>query len=143
MQRGLTEGFKAQTTALPEIADRSITDLEKRLEGGIATASSTLAIDFAKKMAERLKDETQELGVDPLVQEEKGAADKKKKSDEFIKDIQAKQSRLLTRGPARDLQKDMLDESKRQTKKLEKIEQNTYPEHRSLTNALELTKVSL
>lgn len=143
MSRGLTEGLNTKQIKLPEIEPRTLTGWELGLMRDIGLLAGGLATTFATKMAERLRDEAAELGVDPLVQEEKGASDKKKKSDEFIKEIQAKQSRLLTRGPARDLQKDMLDEAKRQTKKLDKIEQNTYPEHRSLTNALELTKVSL
>lgn len=142
MQRGLTEGFKAQTTPLPNIAERQVTDLEKRLQAGIARIVGLLAGDFATKMAERLKGIMGDIGVDPIVQEEKGK-DAKNRRDEFIRSIDAKQSRLLTRGPARDIQSDILTESKKQTKKLERIEKNTYPEPRSLTKALELTKVGL
>lgn len=130
--RGLLDGFKAQTEALPEVAKRSLTDVELALAAQLNRNIGTFRERFQANLdAITPKDA---LGNDlPLF----GGL----KFDQAIKGqkvlggitaatqatptLQGKESRLLARGSVRDPQLEMLEWLKRIKQGIDNVDENT------------------
>lgn len=107
MMVGLTDGFEAQTQALPEIAARQITDYEKQLMGQMAVVGGNLADEFNAKFAERTAgiadtlafkgEPSKEAPAEKLTTSLASVADSQAT---IAQQLSASESRLLTRGPS-------------------------------------------
>jgi hypothetical protein len=114
--RSYLEGFESSLTALPEIAERSLSDKEKALQSKIDGIAGNLGDQFAKKFADRMVVLDDELGAGfskdielKLKNQVKGEVDDQlKKSIGMSTQVSATESRLLTRGPA-DKQMNLLE----------------------------------
>jgi hypothetical protein len=95
--RNLVAGFESSLTALPEIAERQLTQREKDLADKIGSIGGRLGAEFSDKFSERM------VGVGSGLGEELNAATKnidlKAKSAVVMQGNQATEGRLLTRGP--------------------------------------------
>ena len=140
--RSLLEGFEAQTQALPQIADRAMTDTEKILNKSLETSATSLLDQFNTKFNDRIGKlktdlESKPLGAKIDLEVDKDALNRQIKTDKIKTNesvLQVTESRLLTRGggddPAKqteqntantfkelqELRKQMLAESKNGTK---------------------------
>ena len=107
MMVSLTDGFEAQTQALPDIAARQITDYEKQLMGEMGVVGANLANEFNAKFQERaggIKD-TLTFKGEPAAEapaEKLGAslAAVADSQSTIAQQLNASESRLLTRGPS-------------------------------------------
>lgn len=107
MMVSLTDGFEAQTQALPDIAARQITDYEKQLMGEMGVVGANLANEFNAKFQERaggIKD-TLTFKGEPAAEapaEKLGAslAAVADSQSTIAQQLSASESRLLTRGPS-------------------------------------------
>lgn len=108
MMVGLADGFEAQTQALPDIAARQITDYEKQLMGQMAVVGGNLADEFNMKFQERvggIQDTLTFKGGEPAAEapaEKLGAslAAVADSQSTIAQQLNASESRLLTRGPS-------------------------------------------
>ena len=108
--RSLLEGFEAQTQALPEIADRAMTDTEKILNRSLDTSATSLLDQFNTKFNERLGQIEDGLSKDPIVgkidlEVDTDALNRQIKPDKIKTSesvLQVTESRLLTRGGSDD-----------------------------------------
>jgi hypothetical protein len=95
--RGLLDGFESSLTALPDIAERQLTQREKDLADKIGSIGGRLGAEFSDKFSERM------VGVGSGLGKELNAATKNidlKARGQFITGgSQATEGRLLTRGP--------------------------------------------
>lgn len=120
---GLLEGFEAKTAALPEIAGRRISEMEKDLQNSIGNTGKSLADEFNKKFNENMTvfngKAANKIKADFKLELNKEAkkADEEKKRGDSMAELQAQEGRLLSRGPATSKVDQMLAEAK-QTNKL-------------------------
>lgn len=107
MMVGLLDGFEAQTSALPQIAQRQATEYEKALSGEMNRIGTNLGDQFNKKFQARVAGIGQALtlpGVSPTAVEQpvnKLATSLSSVADSqatIAQQLQATESRLLTRG---------------------------------------------
>jgi hypothetical protein len=95
--RSLLDGFESSLTALPEIAERQLTQREKDLADKIGSIGGRLGAEFSDKFSERM------VGIGSGLGDELSAATKnidlKAKSAVVMQGNQATEGRLLTRGP--------------------------------------------
>lgn len=93
----LMDGFQSSLTALPEIAERTLTQREKDLAERIGAIGGRLGKEFSDKMEERMIGVGSTLG-DELKNAAKGI-DLKGRKAAITQSIQVTEGRLLTRGP--------------------------------------------
>lgn len=107
MMVGLLNGFEAQTSALPQIAQRQATEYEKALSGEMNRIGTNLGDQFNEKFKARVAGIGQALavpGVSPTAAEQpvnKLATSLSSVADSqatIAQQLQATESRLLTRG---------------------------------------------
>lgn len=132
MMVSLTDGFEAQTQALPEIAARQITDYEKQLMGEMGVVGANLANEFNAKFQERaggIKDTLTFKGT-PAAE---APAEKLGNSLAAVADSQAtiaqqlsaSESRLLTRGPSEGPMQSVAQASQKTAEAAEKTSQSS------------------
>lgn len=107
MMVSLTDGFEAQTQALPDIAARQITDYEQELMGQMSVVGGNLADEFNAKFKERTAgmadtltfkgDPAKEAPAEKLTEGLTSVADSQAT---IAQQLSASESRLLTRGPS-------------------------------------------
>jgi hypothetical protein len=107
--RSLLEGFKSSLTDFPEIAARVITDREQELAQTIGQVGANLGDEFNRKMAERMitagagvaneLSKNIELKVKTAMDDATGAG-ASGAAGSGTQQLNAAESRLLTRGPA-------------------------------------------
>lgn len=100
----LLDGFESSLTALPDIAERAITDREKDLTATIGTIGGNLGDEFNRKMEERMIGASKSLG-DQIIQDieaKTAEATQTTKKASGGQSLQASESRLITRGSASD-----------------------------------------
>jgi hypothetical protein len=107
--RSLLEGFTSSLTELPDIAARVITDREQELAQTIGQVGANLGDEFNRKMAERMitagagvaneLSKNIELKVKTAVDDATGAGSTGTAGG-GVQQLNAAESRLLTRGPA-------------------------------------------
>lgn len=104
MSSNLTEGFEATTQSLPEIIERQITGQESSLQATIAELGGKLGGEFSSKFNDRMKSiadgvggvtETANLALSDMAKSTKAGKS-------VAEQMQAVESRLLTRGRADD-----------------------------------------
>jgi hypothetical protein len=95
--RSLMDGFESQLTALPEIADRKLTEKEKDLAAKIGAVGGRLGDEFAKKMSDRMVKVGGKLG--DKIKSDLGTIDLQTRGTFVNQGISATQGRLITRGP--------------------------------------------
>lgn len=106
--RSLLEGFEAQTQALPQIADRAMTDTEKMLNRSLETSATSLLDQFNSKFDERLGKIEDNMNAKPIVGKitlkvDNAALNRQIKPDKIkTESLQVTESRLLTRGGSND-----------------------------------------
>jgi len=128
--RSYLDGFVASTEALPEIAARRISEREQELSDRIGMIGGQIGDEFSRKFAERMVKLDDEVGkdfdkeinlkVNRKIEEQVGG----KLGGGGAQDLQAKESRLLTRGPATE-RMDLLAAVQKLSNKVDQIEQNT------------------
>lgn len=95
--RNLVEGFESSLTALPDIAERKITQREQDLADKIGKIGGRLGQEFSDKMSERM------VGVGSTLNDEMSAAakqiDLQGRAAVKMQGNQATEGRLLSRGP--------------------------------------------
>jgi len=120
--RGLLDGFESSLTALPDIAERQLTQREKDLADKIGSIGGRLGAEFSDKFSERM------VGVGSGLGEELNAATKnldlKARASVITQGIGATEGRLLTRGPASIMQS-MLDAMTRTQQNTEETKKHT------------------
>jgi len=129
--RSYLDGFVASTEALPEIAARRISEREQELSDRIGMIGGQIGDEFSRKFAERMVKLDDEVGkdfdkeinlkVNRKIEEQVGG---KLGGGGGSQDLQAKESRLLTRGPATE-RMDLLAAVQKLSNKVDQIEQNT------------------
>lgn len=127
---GITRGFESSLTALPDIADRAISDREKELAATMGAIGDKLGGEFSDKMKSRMvgmgagaADELNK-SIDLKMNAIEAATDggtSKRKDGTVGQSINAMESRLLTRGPANTYEQRMLDLTARGTEVLKVI----------------------
>jgi len=133
MMVGLTDGFEAQTQALPDIAARQITDYEKQLMGQMSTVGGNLADEFNSKFRERvggLQDSLTFKGGEPAAEapaEKLGAslAAVADSQSTIAQQLNASESRLLTRGPNEGPMQSVAQASQKTAAAAEKTQQSS------------------
>jgi hypothetical protein len=127
--RSYLDGFVASTEALPAMAARQISEREQELANKIGAIGANLGDQFSKKMSERMVKIDDEVGADF----DKKVNLKLNKKVE-MQEVQATDTRLLTRGPGSG-QADLLTAVNRLASKVDKIEQNTAKTYSSSSSA--------
>ena len=107
--RSYLEGFESSLTALPEIMDRTLTDRESELQATIGTIAGNMGDEFSAKMKERMvglgagvsDDFNSEIDLKMNQKLDEAGVGKGKggKGKSGESQLQASESRLLTRGP--------------------------------------------
>lgn len=132
----LLSGFEASTEALPDIAERSATEIERRLRGQIGGAASVLADDYAAKMKERMDRLNAELtpSLDLSLKDLEAKVDVKL-GDQVTGEIQkisnsvqansAVTGRLLTRGRDDSIQQKIAQQGAESNRLLEALRKAT------------------
>lgn len=132
----LLSGFEASTEALPDIAERSATEIEQRLRGQIGGAASVLADDYAEKMKERMDRLNAELSpkLDLSLKDLEAKVDVKL-GDQVTGEIQkisnsvqansAVTGRLLTRGRDDSIQQKIAQQGAESNRLLEALRKAT------------------
>lgn len=99
----LLDGFESQLSALPEIAERAITQREKDLASVVGSVGDTLGKEFNDKFQSRIKAIESFVGSDiKATIDTANKPDIKKKSSGGNNTLSASESRLLTRGQGSD-----------------------------------------
>lgn len=108
MMVGLTDGFEAQTQALPEIAARQLTQSEQALIAQMNTIGTNVGNEFSTTLRERMS--ALQAPSLPAAEQKKEEEKQKKASEGLAKvaeaqatiaqQLSATESRLLTRGPS-------------------------------------------
>jgi hypothetical protein len=101
-QRDLLAGFEPVTTALPEIAERALTETEISLSGFISNATDGLGDEFETKFNERMDAVSRGMTENPLDTKINLEVDEKRKVnvEGNTSALQAVESRILVRGPS-------------------------------------------
>lgn len=120
--RNLLDGFQSSTEALPEIADRALTDTERELQQRVGQMSGNLAEEFDQSFNQRMDSITSAMGLDlGELDQLKGKPVAKGLAEQAIS---ATESRLLTRGPGQGpTVLDLLQDIKKSN---DQIVENTY-----------------
>lgn len=124
--RGLLDGFQATTQALPEIANRAMTDTEKALSRSLDSSTTSLLEQFQTKFDERIGVMTKNLEQEPLtatikMETDTDALNRKIKADKESV-LQFSETRLLTKGDSSDdPQKKIADNTALANKQLERL----------------------
>lgn len=136
ISKPLLDGFEASTEALPDIAERSATEIERRLRGQIGGAASVLADDYAAKMKERMDRLNAELtpSLDLSLKDLEAKVDVKL-GDQVTGEIQkisnsvqansAVTGRLLTRGRDDSIQQKIAQQGAESNRLLEALRKAT------------------
>jgi len=93
----LLDGFKSQLTALPEIAERQLTQREKDLAEKIGAVGGRLGEEFSNKMRDRMLGVGSTLSTE--VQNAASNIDLKMRPSVLMQGTPVTEGRLLTRGP--------------------------------------------
>lgn len=132
MMVSLTDGFEAQTQALPDIAARQITDYEKQLMGQMGQVGGNLADEFNSKFNQRIggiKDSLTFKGeaAKDAPAEKLGAslATVADSQATIAQQLSASESRLLTRGPSEGPMQSVAQASQKTAEAAEKTSQSS------------------
>ncbi len=132
MMVGLTDGFEAQTQALPEIAARQITDYEKQLMGQMGEVGGALADEFNTKFNSRVAGLNQMLTLpegqaaeEPVKKLTSGLAEVADSQATIAQQLSASESRLLTRGPSEGPMQSVAQASQKTAMAAEKTQQSS------------------
>ena len=134
MMVGLLDGFEAQTSALPQIAQRQATEYEKALSGEMNRIGTNLGDQFNEKFKARVAGIGQALsvpGISPTAAEQpvnKLATSLSSVADSqatIAQQLSASESRLLTRGPSEGPMQSVAQTSQKTAEAAEKTSQSS------------------
>ena len=133
MMVGLTDGFEAQTQALPEIAARQMTQYELELSSQMGEIGNNLGDQFNEKFQARVASMTTDLALPEMKDEAKAEKTTEKLTGGLTKvadsqaaiaqQLSATESRLLTRGPSEGPMQSVAQASQKTAEAAEKTSQ--------------------
>jgi hypothetical protein len=133
MMVGLTDGFEAQTQALPEIAARQLTQSEQALIAQMNTIGTNVGNEFSTTLRERMS--ALQAPSLPAAEQKKEEEKQKKASEGLAKvaeaqatiaqQLSATESRLLTRGPSEGPMQSVAQASQKTAEAAEKTSQSS------------------
>ena len=145
--RSLLDGFEAQTQALPEIANRAMTDTEKVLNKSLESSATSLLDQFNSKFDERLGKIEDDFTAKPIVgkidlEVDSEALNRQIKPDKVKTSesvLQVTESRLLTRGGSDDPTMQTAANTANAVRELQELRKEMLAERKNGTNIKVLT----
>lgn len=136
--RSLLEGFEPVTEALPEVAERAATELEKTLQDSIAKSTEGLADEYSTKVEERMKaleNAAKDLSLDTNIDIKPDKEMDKKMKLDSVPVLQAVESRIMVRGPDQNPNAMTAENTKQTVEELKALRKQTEQLQRAFDRA--------